>query len=61
LKLKAKFESGSSYFSFKRTAPGAFNAGSHRVNLHRPTKMTAGAPAEEVAVTPEAAAVTPEA
>ena len=37
----------------------AFNTGFDTVNLHRPTKMTAGAPAEEVAVTPEAAAVTP--
>ena len=27
LKLKAKFEGGSSYYSFKRLVPGAFNLG----------------------------------
>ena len=35
--LKAKFEGGSSYYSFKRLVPGTFNAGIDTDNLHRPT------------------------
>jgi hypothetical protein len=39
LTLKAKFESGLSCSSFKRSDPGAFKfqRGIHRVKLHRPT------------------------
>jgi len=58
LNLKAKFENGSSLW-FQALSSRRFQRGFERVNLHRLTKMTAGAPAEEVAVTPEAAAVTP--
>jgi hypothetical protein len=39
LNLKAKFEGGSSYYSFKRFVPGAINAGFDSVNPHRPTVM----------------------
>ena len=35
--LKPKLESGSSYFSFKRLLPGAFNTGFDTGNMHRPT------------------------
>jgi hypothetical protein len=38
LDLKANFESGPSYFSFKSIDPGAFNVGFDRVNLHRLTR-----------------------
>jgi hypothetical protein len=39
LKLKAKIESGSSHFSFKRSVPASrrFQNELHRVNLHRLT------------------------
>ena len=38
LNLKAKFESGLSYFSFKRFSSRRFQSGFDRVNLHRLTK-----------------------
>jgi hypothetical protein len=39
LNSKAKFESGSSYCSLKRSVSGAFNTGFDWVNPHRPTMV----------------------
>jgi hypothetical protein len=45
LKLKAKFEAGPSYLTFKSMDPGSrrFQRGLDRVDLHRPTLMRSAA------------------